>query len=51
MRNTYKTLIVKSEWRKPLERLRLIWEDNIKVDHKKVIGRNESMDWIIKEII
>lgn len=36
MRNTYKSLIAKSEGEKPLWRLRLIWEEIITMDLREV---------------
>jgi hypothetical protein len=39
MRNSYKILIVKPEGRRPLERLRHICEDNIKIDLREVVFR------------
>jgi hypothetical protein len=39
MRNSYKILIVKPEGKRPLERLRQIYEDNIKMDLREVVFR------------
>jgi hypothetical protein len=36
MRNAYKILVGKSEGKRPLERPRYRWEDNIEMDLKKV---------------
>jgi hypothetical protein len=37
MRNAYKILVRKSEWKRPLSKSKGRWEDNIKIDHE-VIG-------------
>jgi len=34
--NAYEVLVGKPEWKRPLERLRQIWEDNIRMDLKEV---------------
>jgi hypothetical protein len=44
IRNAYKILIRKCEGRRPLCRHRHRWEDNIKVNVRKI--GFESMDWI-----
>jgi hypothetical protein len=36
MRNVYKILVRKPEGKRPLGRLRRRWEDNIKVDLRKI---------------
>jgi hypothetical protein len=43
MRNVYKILVGKPEGKKPLERPRHRWEDNIKMDLEIVW---EDVDWI-----
>jgi hypothetical protein len=43
-RGAYRVLVWKPEGRRPLERPRRIWEDNIKMDFRDVgLG---SIDWI-----
>jgi hypothetical protein len=42
--NTFRILVGKLEWKKPLGRLRRKWEDNIKIDFRE-IGFG-GMDWI-----
>jgi hypothetical protein len=42
IRNVYKTLVIKTESKRPLERLRCRWEDNIKMDLR-------DMGWEIVE--
>jgi hypothetical protein len=44
MRNAYKILDGKSEWKRPLGRPRRRWDDNIRKDHRVV--RCEEVDWI-----
>jgi hypothetical protein len=44
MRNFYKILVRKPEGKKPLERPRHTWKDNIQMDLKKI--GCESADWI-----
>jgi hypothetical protein len=36
MRNAYNILVGKPEWKRPLGRARRGWEDNIRMDRKKV---------------
>ena len=43
-RGAYRVLVVKPDGRRPLERLRRRWEDNIEMDLREV-GLGE-MDWI-----
>ena len=43
-RGVYRLLVVKSEGKRPLGRLRRRWEDNIKMDLHEV--RCGGMDWI-----
>jgi hypothetical protein len=43
-RNEYRIFVGKPERKRPLERTRRIWEDNIKVDRRE-IERN-GIDWI-----
>jgi hypothetical protein len=43
-RNAYRILVGKTEGKSPLERPRLRWVDNIKMDLRE-IGR-DGMDWI-----
>jgi hypothetical protein len=43
-RNVYRILVGKPEEKRPLGRLRLRWEDNIKIDLQEVCC--EGMDWI-----
>jgi hypothetical protein len=43
-RGVYRVLVGKSEEKRPLERLRRRWEDNIKMDLQEVACR--VMDWI-----
>jgi hypothetical protein len=43
-RGVYRVLVGKPKGKKPLERPRCRWEDNIKMDRQEV-GR-EGMDWI-----
>jgi hypothetical protein len=43
-RNTYRILIGKPEGKKPLERSRRRWVDNIKMDHREIGW--DGMDWI-----
>jgi hypothetical protein len=38
MRNAYRTLAGKPEGKKPLERTRRRWKDNIKTDHIEICG-------------
>jgi hypothetical protein len=35
-RGAYRGLVVEAEEKRPLERLKCRWEDNIKVDHQEV---------------
>jgi len=44
MRNTYKILIGNPERKSRLRRPRCRWEDNIRMDHRKIWWR--VMDWI-----
>jgi hypothetical protein len=44
VRNAIQILVRKLEGRRPLERPRFIWEDNIKIDFIKV--RCNDVDWI-----
>jgi hypothetical protein len=34
--NSYTILVVKSEWKRPLERPNRSWDDNIKMDLKEI---------------
>jgi hypothetical protein len=43
-RGAYRLFVDKPEGRRPLEKLRLRWEDNIKMDVQRVGW--EIMDWI-----
>jgi hypothetical protein len=43
-RAVYWVLVMRLERKRPLGRLRLGWEDNIKMDLQKVVIR--GMDWI-----
>ena len=43
-RNIYWVLVGKSEGKRPLERRRHKWEDNIEIDHTEIGW--EGMDWI-----
>jgi len=43
-RSLYRDLVAKSEGKRPLERPRHRWEDNIKINHQKVVC--EGMGWI-----
>ena len=43
-RSVHTVLVGKTEGKRPPERHRRTWEDNIKMDLKKV--RREGMDWI-----
>jgi hypothetical protein len=43
-RGAYRVLVGRLEGRRPLERLRLRWEDNIKMDLQEVGW--EGVDWI-----
>jgi hypothetical protein len=49
-RGAYKVLVEKSEGRRPLERPRRRWEDNIKMDLREVGSPHptsrRSIDWI-----
>jgi hypothetical protein len=36
MKNSYKILVGKPEWKKPLGRPKRRWEDNIRIDHKEI---------------
>jgi hypothetical protein len=40
----YKMLVRNPEGKRPLERTRLRWEDNIQIDHKEI--RYKDVDWI-----
>jgi hypothetical protein len=42
--NAYRTLVGKPEGKRPLERTRHRWVDNIKTDLRQIGG--EGMDWI-----
>jgi hypothetical protein len=42
MRNAYKILAGTSEGKRPLERIRRSWEDNIRMDLKEIGGRLSS---------
>jgi hypothetical protein len=44
-RSAYRALVGKPEGRRPLERPRRKWEDNIKMDRREV-GWGGGMDWI-----
>jgi hypothetical protein len=44
MRNSYRTLVRKSEWKKPFGRPRNRWENKIKMDFKEI--RWDEIDWI-----
>jgi hypothetical protein len=44
MRKAYRILVHKSEGKRPLGRLRRRWEDNIKIDLRKIGW--EDVDWI-----
>jgi hypothetical protein len=44
MRNAYNILVWKTEKKKPLERPKRRWEDNIKMDLREVEW--EGLDWI-----
>jgi hypothetical protein len=43
-RKVYRVLLGKTERKRPLEKLRCRWEDNIKMDHHEV--GCDGMDWI-----
>jgi hypothetical protein len=43
-RNSYKILVAKLDWNRPLGRLRCRWEDNIKTDLREI--RWEIVDWL-----
>jgi hypothetical protein len=45
MRNAYKNLGGKPEWKRPLGRHKRRWEDNIRMYFKEI--RWEGVDWII----
>jgi hypothetical protein len=45
MRNVYKTLVGKPEGKRPLERPRRRWEDNIRMDLREIML--EIVDWIL----
>jgi hypothetical protein len=42
-RNSYRILVGKPEGRRQLERPRLMWEDNVKMDLREI--REGGMDW------
>jgi hypothetical protein len=44
MKNSYKILVRKPEWKRPLGRQRRRWEDNIKTDLRKIVFGD--VDWI-----
>jgi hypothetical protein len=44
MKNAYNILVVKHEWKRPLERPRLGWEDNDRMDLRVIDW--EGVDWI-----
>jgi hypothetical protein len=44
LRNAYKILVWKAEVKRPLVRPRCRWEDNIKLDLRKI--GSECVDWI-----
>jgi hypothetical protein len=44
MINTHKILVVKPEGKRPLERPRHRWEDNIRMDLREIV--REGLDWI-----
>jgi transposase len=43
-RDTYRNLVGKTEGKRPLGRRRCRWEDNIKMDHKRI--GTSGMGWI-----
>jgi hypothetical protein len=43
-RNSYNILVAKSGWKRPLERPRRRWEDNIRMDLREIEW--DSMNWI-----
>jgi len=44
MRNAYKILVRKPEWKKPLGRHRCRWEDNIRINLREIGW--EGVDWM-----
>jgi hypothetical protein len=44
MRNTYKNLVGKSEWKRPRGRPRHRWEDNIRIYLREIVWN--ALDWI-----
>jgi len=40
MRNAYKILVGKPEGKRPLERTRLRWEDDIGIDLREIVSEN-----------
>jgi len=44
MRNAYKVLVGKPEWKRQLGRCRRKWEDNIRIDRKEIGW--EGVDWM-----
>ena len=46
-RGTYRVLVGKPEGKRPLGRPRRRWEDNTKMDHKKLVGKAwTGMFWL-----
>jgi hypothetical protein len=48
MRNAYKILILKPDGKRPLERPRHRWEDNIRMDFRRIVWVDGlvGVDWI-----
>jgi len=44
MRNAYKILVGKPEWKRPIGRPRRIWEGNNKVNFREIEGK--VVDWM-----
>jgi hypothetical protein len=47
MRNEYKILVGKSEWKIPLRRPRRRWKNSIRTNLKELGGGGEGADWIL----